>query len=768
MAESFPTRYAHAAIRYRWWFLVFAVVVLLLTASGASKVVLDDNYRSFFSDDNPHLLALNALEETYAKEEVILFVMAPENEQVFTKENLEAVQWLTTEAWQLTYGTRVDSITSYQHSYAEGDDIIIEDLVPEDRELTPEAIAKIRETALNEPSLVSRIISPKGHVTAVAATLVLPGLDAGERVMPIQDARDLEARFETKYPTIDLRLTGGAVLSMMFTEYTQSDMGLLTPLMYVLIFLTTAIILRSLWATLAAILVILFSVASAMGLAGWFGLHITAPSSAMPTIVMTLAVADCVHILTAFLAKARSGSSRIDAIIHSLKLNFTATAITSCTTALGLLTTLFSDVPPLEEYGMMTAMGVGMAWFYSIVLLPPLVTLLPAPKLRSYTENDGFFERLGTVVAARKREILALSAIFVVICGMGLYGIDFKNNWINWFKPHTQFRQDVDFTTKNLSGINALEFSIPANGPNGITDPEYLEALDAFAQWARHQPYVNHVSTLTDTMRRLNQNMHGDDPAYYVIPESAELAAQYLLLYEMSLPYGQDLNNQINLDKSATRLLVITEDKNSSLINALKLDCETWLQENAPDYMVTQATGNGVMFASIAERTIRSIALTTPIALVTICLILVVLFRSIKYGLICLIPNLVPIIIAFGIWGYLFGRINFGVACVAGLAIGIVVDDTVHFMTKYLRARREENLSPELAVRYALTTVGPALVTTSLVLILGFSVMLLSAFNFNAHMGLLSAIAIGTALISDLFLLPAALLVIDRDPVTKP
>ena len=176
----------------------------------------------------------------------------------------------------------------------------------------------------------------------------------------------------------------------------------------------------------------------------------------------------------------------------------------------------------------------------------------------------------------------------------------------------------------------------------------------------------------------------------------------------MSLPYGQDLNNEINIDKSATRVMVITQENDSKEVNRIKIACETWLAENAPAYMASKATGNGVMFASIAERTIRGIVITTPIALIVVSLLLIGLFKSVRFGLISLIPNLVPIVAAFGVWGFLFGRINFGVACVAGLSIGIVVDDTVHFMSKYLRARRQENMTPEDAVRYTFSTVDPA------------------------------------------------------------
>lgn len=764
MFEALYTQFARGITRYPWICLVISLGVLGGTLVGAPGIVFDDNYRAFFSEDNPHLQALDALEGTYAKEEVILFVLAPKDGTVFSHEALGAIEWLSEESWQITHSTRVDSITRYQHTYSEDDDIVIENLVPDAGSLDDTRISEVREVALNEPSLVHRLVSESGHVSAVTVTLILPGVASGERVLPMADARRLVSNFESKYPNIDVYLTGGAVLSIMFTEYTMKDMGLLTPLMYGLIFLVLGLTLRAVMATLGSVIVILFSVSSAMGLAGWFDLHITAPSSAMPTIVMTLAVADCIHVQSTFLQHMRKGLTRAGAVEQSIRLNFTPVFITSMTTALGLLTTQFSDVPPLQEYGVMTAMGVGMAWFYSIFFLPALMCILPAPKYGVVEEAPRkSMLGLGEFVIKNRRAILLASTFVVVGCGVGLKSIEFRNDWLQWFKASTQFRQDAQFVADNLSGINALEFSIPAKGPGGVSDPEYLDHLDQFAVYARSLSHVDHVHTLADTMKRLNMNMHGDEAEYYRLPEESALAAQYLLMYEMSLPYGQDLNNTINIDKSATRVAVITRENDSLEVNTIKNACDSWLSENAPAYMAATATGNGVMFAGIAETTIKGIVISTPIALVVVSILLIGLFRSVRYGLISLIPNLVPIIAAFGVWGYLFGRINFGVACVAGLSIGIVVDDTVHFMSKYLRARRQEGLGPEEAIRYAFATVGRALVSTSLTLIVGFSAMILSSFNFNAHMGLLAAISIAFALAADLFLLPAVLLTLDRD-----
>jgi uncharacterized protein len=767
LQESLYINYAKVLVRFRWLAVLVSLGLFVLCLGGAPYIQLDDNYKIFFDKDNPHLLALNHLEETYAKEEVILYVIAPENGDVFTRDNLEAIRQLTEDVWQIPYCTRVDSITNYQHTFADGDDIIVQDLVEAPASLSDEEIASVKEIATTDPIISGRLISPTGHVTAVAVTLVLPGLHGGERKIPIAAAREIESAFVEAHPNLPVRLSGGAVLSIMFSEYTLKDMATLTPIMYLLVFGAIALALRSFVATGIAIITIMLSIGASLGLSGWFDLHMTAVSSIMPTVVMTLAVADCIHILALLLQEMRGGKSKIDALVESIRVNAVPVFVTSLTTIIGLLSLNFSSVPPLRAFGNMTAMGVGCAWFLSFFLLPALVAILPLRVKPKSTESRPMMGSFADWIIRRQRRVLAIS----VLIGLGLTALvplnEFKNNWVNWFSESTTFRQDLEFVTENLSGINAFEFSIPAAGPSGVSDPEYLAALDNFAKWVRTQPHVNHVDTLADTIKQLNMNMHGDDPEYYTLPESQELAAQYLLLYEMSLPYGMDLNNRINVDKSATRVMVIGEHVDSITIDNMKKDMENWFVENGPSYMRTQGTGNGVMFASIAETTIKSMITSVPAALLLISMTLVVVFRSFRYGIISLIPNLFPVFSALGVWGLVVGRVNFGVACVAGMSIGIIVDDTVHFLMKYLRGRRELGLDAEGAVRYAFETVGAALVITSVVLMVGFLVMALSVFKFNANMGMLTMLAIGFAILADLFMLPAILLQFDRGKPTK-
>ena len=269
--------------------------------------------------------------------------------------------------------------------------------------------------------------------------------------------------------------------------------------------------------------------------------------------------------------------------------------------------------------------------------------------------------------------------------------------------------------------------------------------------------------SITDTFKRLNKNMHGDDPEWYKLPSERNLAAQYLLLYEMSLPYGLDLNDTINIEKSSTRLIVTSENVTAVRMRELQAQSETWLRANTPETMWTIPASTNLMFSHISERNIKSSILGAFIALGLIAIILGIAFRSVKFGLISIIPNLAPALMAFGIWGIAVGRIDVGNAVVLTMALGIIVDDSVHFLSKYLRPRREGGLLPEEAVRYAFSTVGAALVVTSFILVAGFGVLTLSPFGLNAGMGMLTAIVLLVALGADLLFLPPLLMRIEGE-----
>jgi uncharacterized protein len=344
----------------------------------------------------------------------------------------------------------------------------------------------------------------------------------------------------------------------------------------------------------------------------------------------------------------------------------------------------------------------------------------------------------------------------------GLPRNDLNDVFVHYFDETIDFRADSDFTTENLTGVYNIEYSLDSGEPGGISNPGYLNDVEAFSNWYRQQPEVLHVNSYTDISKRLNKNMHGDNQEMYKIPESRDLSAQYLLLYEMSLPYGLDLNNQINIDKSAIRLTTTLTTLSSNELISIEERADAWLTKNAPHIKSGHGTGTSIMFAHIGQRNIISMLYATTLALVLISIVLIVALRSIKIGMISLIPNLAPAAIGFGLWGYMVGEIGLSLSVVSTMTLGIVVDDTVHFLSKYLRARREKNLNPEDAVRYAFATVGRALLITSIVLVAGFLVLATSAFELNSGMGLLTAIVIILALFADFLFLPPLLIKIEE------
>ncbi len=458
----------------------------------------------------------------------------------------------------------------------------------------------------------------------------------------------------------------------------------------------------------------------------------------------------------------RQGMSKNDALIESLRINLQPVFLASLTTAIGFLMMNFSDVPPFRHLGNFVAIGVVTSFIMSVTFLPALISLLPVRVKENKEDHDRLMEKFGDFVVRRRSFLFWGMCALILILLTGLPRNDLNDVFVHYFDETIDFRLDSDFSTDNLTGIYNIEYSLNSGEPGGISNPGYLHDVDAFANWFRLQPEILHVNTYSDITKRLNKNMHGDDQAMYKIPDERNLAAQYLLLYEMSLPYGLDLNNQINVDKSAIRLTTTLETLSSNELISIEERAETWLVNNAPHIESGHGTGTSIMFAHIGKRNIISMLYATTLALISISLVLIVALRSIKIGLISLIPNLAPAAMGFGLWGYMVGEIGLSLSVVSTMTLGIVVDDTVHFLSKYLRARREKHLCPENAVRYAFATVGRALLITSIVLVAGFLILATSAFQLNSGMGLLTAIVIILALFADFLFLPPLLIKLEE------
>ncbi|WP_108802821.1 RND family transporter [Aquimarina sp. Aq107] len=765
LGNAFSKKWAEFVIKFKWPVLI-ATLILAMGLGSQGNMEFDGDYHVFFSKSNPELEAFDALQEKYTKDDNVVIVLTPSNGDIFTRENLTAIEELTAQAWNTPYSSRVDAVTNFQYTSAQGDDLYVDDLSYESSNKTEAEIEVIKEKALKEPLLVNRILNETGTVTAINVTVRLPGEDSAKEIPEVTAfIRSTISDFKNKYPNFEIHSSGLVPLNTAFFESSMNDL-MLTMIMLIIVIITTFILTRNIYSTIATFVVVMFSIMSAVGFVGLAGIKLTPPSSVFPTMILTLAVADSIHILITMLQKMRKdGFSKKDALVESMRLNFMPVFITSLTTVIGFLTMNFGDVPPFWDLGNITAFGMTMAFLYSTTALPALMAILPIKvktKEIATSEKTSWYTSLGHMVAKQPVRLTIISTIIIGILTFLATKNRFNDEFINYFDETVTFRTDTDYISENLTGIYNVEFSVGSGESGGINNPQYLNKLNEFENWLNEQPEVVHVNAFSEVARRVNRSMHGDDQNYYKIPKSREEAAQYLLLYELSLPFGLDLNNQINVDKSETRVTVTIENIKSADMIAFADRAETWLQNNTPKPMHAIGVSPTLMFSTLGFRQADSMFTGNIIALILISLVLMFALRNFKLGMLSIIPNVTPVLVGFGFWALYKAQINTGMVIVFGMTLGIIVDDTVHFMSKFLRARRELGYDAKEAVIYAFETVGKALVTTTIVLLAGFAVLSTSSFALNSYMARITLIIISSALIIDFILLPSLLILTSK------
>ncbi|EII3440762.1 MMPL family transporter [Vibrio parahaemolyticus] len=748
--------------KYSLLVLLATIFLIIVATIGGKNLYFRGDYDIFFDGTNKQLLAFDEIQTTFAKTDNLAIVIAPEDGDIFTPQTLSLIQKITVDAWQVPYSSRVDSIANYQHTEAFDDDLLVEDLLYSEYELTPERISKVKSIALSEPVLKSALVSEKGDVTVVNITVQLPEMDKTAEVEEVVSSINaMIDRYQRAYPDVTFHKAGIIAMNHAFMTAAQDDSSTLVPTMLVVILVFLTIMLRSILSVIATLIVIIGSVMATMGISGWAGMFLSTATVNVPTLIMTLAVADCVHVIATMRQSMKNGFTKAQSIERSIALNFVPILITSVTTAIGFLMMNMSDSPVLRDFGNLSALGVMVACFLSVTLLPALLKLLPIHvKMETSQDQKHVMDCLGDFVVSQRRALLPLSVAVIVVCASLIPLNKVNDESVEYFGQRNEFRQAADFMEERISGMTNISIAIKTNESQGIAAPDFLNTIGEFSSWLRDQPETDHVATLADVYKRLNKNMHGDDEAYYSLPQARELAAQYLLLYEMSLPYGLDLNNQINVDKSSIKMVLTVVNLGSVELVDLENRIYQWFAEHAPQYQVV-ASSPSLMFAHIGETNMASMLSTLPITLVLISALLIFALRSVRLGLISLMPNIAPAVIGFGLWALISGEINLGLSVVVTLTLGIVVDDAVHFLSKYQRARREGQTA-EQAVRYAFHTVGRALWITTVVLVAGFSVLAMSSFRLNADMGQLSAIVIFIALVVDFLFLPTLLMLFDK------
>lgn len=752
-----------SALAHRWLTFVTWGLLVVVSCLGLFRLDFSYDYRSFFDPANPELQAFEAIERQFTATDSVNFILHTPSGDVFEADTLETLDWLTSRVLDIPFATRSQSAANFQYSYADAGDLVVEPLFEPLRQngfQDTNLRALVKARAASETGLMGRLLSQDFKTAQVVATIRMP-TDEGIVLPQIQKEIDaIKTELSARAPNLRIATTGVIVLSQTFFEITVRDMIALFPVITIAIFCLLAWFFKSWKASALCLTIITLAIVMAMGLAGWAGVKLTPATGPVPIVIMTVALVDSVHLLAGYFASLHKGNSKREAARYSIRHNLRAILLTSLTTAIGFLTLNFSDTPPFREFGNIAAVGTLIAMALSLTLLPAFLMLgrpVAAPQKRASTLVH--FRAFARLARLGRWPIAIVAGAAFAVSVYAVTQLKVRDNFVEWVGYSHPFRANAEFIQQALPSLFTQQFALTAKPGDTVTSPAFLQDLEAFASYIETQDGVAHVLSFDTIMRRLNRNLHDDDPRFETLPSNAPEAAQYLLLYEMSLPFGEDLTTLLTIDRSATRVVVTLEPQSSADMQALRQRILSWADQTLEHSLATAGTGTNMIFAELTRSNTRSMLLGSAIAAIGIGLALVIALGNARLGLLSLIPNVTPPLYAFGIWGLFVGDLGLYGAFVVATALGLIVDATVHMLEKYQALAAAGSADP---VADMLEDVGPAILISSIVLIAGFGVLTFSSFAIIAQLATLVVLTLSLALLTDFLLLPALLHLLHR------
>lgn len=756
---------ADVSVRRRWPILIATALLVGACAYPAIFVPYDASYEIWFLEDDPAVVSYARFHDLFGNDETLLLSLDTGPEGVFRNEVLQSIGRATEFFDRNPSIRRVLSLSRYEAIHGTADDI---ELIPAVSHLpmTPEELAATRARVMADTMAVTSVVNRDGTMAVVIGEIVHMPHEFRHRAQLLDDVRGFIAE-EKARSGLEYRLSGGAVLDEYIYRMTRRDFHRSIPLVTLLIALVLVYTVRSVAGVILPLAVILSSVVLARAATPLLGWRDNSMLTIVPLIVMAIGVADSVHIVVHYLRLRGAGRDGPAAARETIVRLFKPCLLTSATTMIGFLALLTASLAPLRQLGVLTSIGVAAAFLLSVFTLPAALSLLRGNYERCSARLEaGFFPRTLVRIPGFARRfrwgILAAAAALTVLGAVGLTRVQVETNAIEFLRDGDPFRVQAQELQRKIGGIGSLEIVVHAKEEGGIRDPEVLRAMDALAVYAADQPLVYSAHSVADYLKTVNRAMNEDDPAAYRIPDSSELAAQYLLLYDASSP-AVGLDRLVDLTHTHARIWARTGFGSSTAYKALQDSVSAFAARTFPDDVDMEYTGVVTLYKNMGDYITLSQIRSFLFALLTITVVMMFTFRSVRYGLLSLIPNVWPIMLTLGFMGWKGIWLEPPTAMVAAVAIGIAVDDTIHFLNKYLEGR-DRHESIDGAIHHALDISGRAIVFTTVILLAGFLVISTSEFKPYVNFGALTAMAIFLALLGDLLVMPAVLYAFPMKP----
>ncbi len=735
--------------RNRWLFFVLSLVIACFFSSFNPFLKIDESIDSFAVEGDPDTQFYREFQDVFGEDE--FFVISFEAPDLFTSENLAFLDKLTEELENVEEIGEATSLTNVDDIYGEEDYFEVRKFI-EDIPENPEELKALRKAAIENPIFLNSLISEDGKVAAIVVEPREQDAESGYKKEMVQKTRLVLSEYEKedKY----FHMAGPIVTDFTVLEYVNTDMSVLIPASFILIALTTWLFFRNLRLTMVAMINIGVCVGATRGAMGMLGMTLNSVTNIVVPLVMALSLCDTVHIFSHLKkSPALCESDPNVTLARVLERVARPCLMTTITTAIGFLSLSANRIPAVREFSWAAATGMGFEFFFSFFFLPPLLLFFKPSKIyQDFGENKNFEKALaglGDFVKHKGRIIVLIS---IAVCAVSIWystNIKVETNRVDFFRKDSPFRMDLSYVENNLGGVNSFDVSLKTGNENAFKEPSNLEVIEKIQLFLGTMESVDKTLSFVDLLKDMNESFHNEDHAYYRIPESREMVAQYLLLYD-----AEDIEDFVNGAFDHARISVRISEPGSlgqkELIAKVRDFIET-MDRNGLDIRITGRVVNDI---NIFDDLVKGQVLSLGSASLAICLVMLFLIRSWKLAILSMVPNLFPIIVNFGIMGVSGIPLDTGTALIAAVALGIAIDDTIHLLTEY-QLQRLNGMSVSNSIKAATIVKGRAILSSSLILSLGFGVSVLSRFVPIVHFGILTALVMLTALIGDLVVLPA-------------
>lgn len=738
-----------AITHHRWWFLLLSLLLAIPLIAFNPHVETVNNVDYFRVEGNPDAQFYDEFKELFGGDE--FFVIAFQSNNLFSSENLFFLREITNDIKRLEEVRKVTSLTSVEdiigyEDYFEVSPFI--DDVPENAE----QLRALKNAAIRNSIFVGALISGDGNSTAIIIEAYEDAQDSDYKKKLIQKTLQILSQYEKK--DIEFHLAGPVVTNYALSQYVNRDMSVFVPLTFTLIAFTIWFFFKNVRLTIAALLNIAVCVGVTRGFMGLAGITLNNVTSIVIPLVMALSLCDTVHIFSHMNKWVIDEfPDRFKSLAHVLQQVGRPCFMTTLTTGVGFLSLSISRIPPIREFAYAASAGMVFVFFFSFFFLPPLLLLFHSSKIyRDYNIHGGLsraLHRLGDCVYRKNRTIFIFSIILAVLAVFSATRVKVETNLIEFFKANSPIRAATNFVETNLSGVGTFDISLKAENETAFKEPSNLQVIESIQKFLETQKGADKTISFVDFLKDMNQSFHNEDPAFFRIPESRQMVAQYLLLYD-----SEDIEEFVTSRFDHARISVRISEHGSMRQKEMIDNTRDFINNMDRNNLDIRITGRAVNDINIVNDLVRGQVLSLGLASLIISLVMFFVFKSPGMAILSMVPNFFPIMINFGIMGFSGIPLNTGTALIAAVALGIAVDDTIHMLSEYQHQRSRGRSIPD-SMKTATIIKGRAILSSSLILAMGFGITVLSQFVPIVHFGLLTALIMLTAVIGDLIVLPA-------------